>query len=625
MMKRKMGSTFISGFLLFIFLMAPPPILGKPAAKNGKTVVKEFPVTGTEYLEWSKSRGMSWDSTYWDNKPVSGGVMQSSAPLFVGLMNPNHWPVNDWVTLMYFYDSLIWTDGSYKPTVPFLAESWKYLGPKTAIMTLRKGVQFHDGSPFNAESVKYQMDWIKAPANGAWTRAWIEPLESVEVVDEYTVKFHFNRPWASFAGVMSNVPGRMISMKALKADVAIRESNKLERQLEREKKKLAALEKEAAAAAGEAAEKTRSKLDAARKKIASLEEKYKKAVALAEGAKPLDNCPVGTGMMMLEDASPGNYVKLKRNPNWWWGKFIGRPEMPYFDGLHVSIIPDPSVRLANLRAGKIDTMAIDPSQYPLVKNDKSLNVHVYPINWVVGMRFNQKDGPCKDIRVRKAISHALDRQALINGVAFGLGDPAAGPFTYQHWAHNPKLKPVAYNPQLSKKLLAEAGYTNGLTIRGYMYNESSSRTLAEAMKSMLAKVGIDWKVEMLDSAASAERMRKLDYDFSTNTWQWMYDPDLLVTGWYHPEGGFHFGRNNNKKVIALIEAGREEMDEAKRTKIYYEIEQLLYDNYEDVWLYYPKAVTIFRKNVEGWNNDMYWKMKDMQWWSHPLWFKNGRR
>ena len=241
------------------------------------------------------------------------------------------------------------------------------------------------------------------------------------------------------------------------------------------------------------------------------------------------------------------------------------------------------------------------------------------------MRLNHKEGPCKDLRVRKAISIALDRKALINGVAFGLGDPASGPFPNQHWAHNPNLKPLAYNPELAKKLLAEAGYKDGLTIRGYMYNTSDSQTMGEAVKNMLAKVGINWQVQFLDPAAAAERMRKVDYDLATNTWTWIYDPDLLVTGWYDPDGGFNFGKSNNKQVISLIEAGREEVDLAKRTKIYWDIEKLLYDNFEDVYLYYPRAVTLFRKNVHGWNNDMYRKMKDMQWWSHPLWFKSGKR
>ena len=270
-------------------------------------------------------------------------------------------------------------------------------------------------------------------------------------------------------------------------------------------------------------------------------------------------------------------------------------------------------------------MTLDPSQFPMVKNDRSLSVNLYDLNWVVAMRFNHKDGPCKDIRVRKAISHALDRKALINGVAFGLGVPASGPFPLQHWAHNPALKPVPYNPEMSKKLLAEAGYKNGLTIRGYMLNESSFQTLGEAIKGMLAKVGITWQLEILEPAAMSQRMRKVDYDFATNTWAWIYDPDLLLTGWYHPDGGFNFGRSENKKVIPLIEAAREETDEAKRTKIYWEIEKLLYENFEDVYISYPRAVNVFPKWVQGWNNDMYQKLKDVHRFTHPLWFKNGKR
>jgi peptide/nickel transport system substrate-binding protein len=625
MLEKKLLKVFSLLFFVTLLLVVFPSLgstapAKAPSAKSIAAAKKlteglEFPVTGKEYVEWAKKRGMTWDSTYWPTKPVRGGVYQGATSLFVGMMNPNHWPVNDWVTLCFVYDNLIWTDGNYKPTVPFLAESWKFLDPKTVIMKLRQGVTFHDGTPFNAESVKYQMDYIKDPANGAWTRAWLEPLESVEVVDNYTVKFYFNKPWAAFIGVMANVPGKMISTKALKGEVAIREAKKLAGQVNREKKNVEAAEKEGNAA----------KIEAAQKKLAAVEEQYKKAAALAEGVKPLDNFPVGTGSMMFDEASPGNFVKLKRNPNWWFGKFIGKPDMPYFDGIQVNVIPDPSVRLANLRAGKLDSIAIDPSQYPMVKNDKSLNVYVYPNNWNVNMRFNHKDGPCKDIRVRKAIAYALDRKALINGVAFGLGDVSAGNFPYQHWVHNHTLKPTPYNPEMSKKLLAEAGYKNGLTIKGYMSTDSASQTLGEAIKNMLAKVGITWKVELLDPAAIAERLRKVDYDFAGQTWQWIYDPDLLVTGLYDPDGGFNFGRSNNKKAIELINAGREEVDEAKRLKIYQELEKVLYDNFEDCYLWYPKAVTLFRKNVQGWNNDQYWKMKDMQWWSHPLWFKDGKR
>jgi peptide/nickel transport system substrate-binding protein len=328
---------------------------------------------------------------------------------------------------------------------------------------------------------------------------------------------------------------------------------------------------------------------------------------------------------MLEEGSPGNYLKVKRNPNWWFGKFIGKPDMPYFDGIRVNVIPDPSVRLANLRAGKIDSIAIDPSQYPMIKNDRNVQLYVYPGNHFVGMRFNLKDGPCKDIRVRKAISHALDRKALISGVDFGLGRPASCMYPADHWCHNPNIKPVVYNPELAKKLLAEAGYKTGLTVKGYMSNTASSTTLAEAIKAMLAKVNITWKVELLDPAAINEKLRKVDYDFAGGGWAWIYDPDLMATGLYHPDGGFNYGRSDNKKAIALIEEGRKEVNDAKRVKIYQELEKVVYDNYEDAWLWWPMDRTVFSKNVLGYNLNMYLKNREAQWWSHPMWFKAGKK
>jgi peptide/nickel transport system substrate-binding protein len=609
--------------VVFLISSPEPSPSAVAAQKRGSAAETEFPVTGKAFLAWAQKRGMEWGTKYWPTAPVRGGIYNSASPLYIGLMNPNHWPVNDWVTIGVMYEKLIYTDGNYRPTVPWLAESWKYLNETTVVMKLRQGVTFHDGSSFNAESLKYQIDWIMDPKNGAWTRAWLEPLESVEVVDTYTVKWRFKRPWAGFLGIMANVPGYVISAKALKADVALRESKRLAAQLEKEKKNLLEAEKEMAAG-GEGSEKAKVKGEAVKKKLADLEEEYKKWAPLAEGAKEVDNHPVGTGPYIFEEGSPGNYLKLKRNPNWWFGKFIGKPDMPYFDGIKVSVIPDPSVRLANLRSGKLDTMAVEPSQYPLIKNERNLQIFVYPVNHVVGMRFNLKEGPCKDIRVRKAISHALDRKALIAGVDFGLGRPASCMYPADHWCHNPQLKPVSYDPELSKKLLAQAGYKAGLTIRGYMANTATAVTLAEAIKNMLAKVGITWKVELLDPAAISERLRKVDYDFAGGGWAWIFDPDLMATGLYHPDGGFNYGRTHNPQAIAMIEAGRKEVDPDKRTRIYQELERVVYDNYEDTWLWWPMSITVFGKNVAGWNQEMYLKMREAQYYSHPMWFKGAR-
>ena len=327
---------------------------------------------------------------------------------------------------------------------------------------------------------------------------------------------------------------------------------------------------------------------------------------------------------MLEDASPGNYLKLKRNPNWWFGKAIGQPDMPYLDGIIINVIPDPSVRLANLRAGKLDSMTVEASQYNMIKNDPKLNVYVYPLNWLSSLRFNTQKGPCKDIRVRKAISHAIDRKAIIAGVIFGLGTEATAMYNEGHWGHNPDLKPVKYDPELSKKLLAEAGHAKGLTIKGYMGNTATVQTTAEAVKNMLAQVGVNWEVDILEPAAISERMRSIDYDFAGGGWAWIWDPDLLATGLFHTDGGFNFGRSKNEPVIELIEAARREVDQDKRQGMYWEIEKLVYDNYEDAFIYWPKAITVFSKKVVGWNQELYIQGREGFWFSHCRWFEDGK-
>jgi peptide/nickel transport system substrate-binding protein len=290
----------------------------------------------------------TWGDAFEKRKPVRGGYLKTAAPQYIGLMNPNHWPVNDWVAMTYFFEMLIYNDGQFKPTTPWLAESWEFTDPMTCVMKLRKGVQFHDGSPFNAESVRYQIEWIKDRSNGAWSRGWIEPVKSIEAIDEYTVKWTFTKPWGSFLGIMANVPGYPISKKALEGDTFIMQAEDLEEESYEADLKVKELKKK-----GDKAELEKAKTEAA-----DLAARFKEMTAKAKGLKKTDVNPVGTGKFMLEDASPGNYLKLKRNPNWWFGKAIGQPDMPYMDGIMISIIPDPSVRLANLRAGKLHSMSV---------------------------------------------------------------------------------------------------------------------------------------------------------------------------------------------------------------------------------------------------------------------------
>ena len=127
---------------------------------------------------------------------------------------------------------------------------------------------------------------------------------------------------------------------------------------------------------------------------------------------------------------------------------------------------------------------------------------------------------------------------------------------------------------------------------------------------MLQKVGVTWEVEFLDSAASSDKMKNREYDFAGGGWAWIWDPDLMATGLYMPEGGFNYGRVAIPELEELIKQGRAEVDVEKRQKIYWQVEKMIYDTYTDAWLYWPISVTAYSKNVQGWNNDYYEKGRE---------------
>ena len=605
--------------LLLISVGLALPVMG---AKKVKMTKADYAYGWTD--ENPKPFWWSWGEEYYPEKPVRGGYMRYASNRDPGLFNPNHWPVNDWALMSSIYDWLLYPDGEWRPNVPWLAKSWKFENELTCLMKLRKGVKFTDGSDFTAHGVKYQTDWILDKKNGAWSRGWLRSLKSVEVVDDHTLRWHFKEPWAAFLDVISNVPGWPISMKALKADVAIQDVKRLEGKLKLAERKVKKATAKANKATGAQAKKLVKKLKKEQQKLARFKKEMAAAQKLSAGALPLDSWAQGSGRWMLEEVKPGNYTKNKRNPNWWFGKAVGHPDMPYMDGTIITVIPENSVKLANLKAGKIDSLGVDHTQYAQVKDDPKLNVWITPGNWSIFGAFNHK-GVFKDIRLRKAVSHAIDRKALIAAAQGGFGRVSTCILPDDHWAHNPNLKPVKYDPELSRKLLKDAGYPNGLTIRGVYYGDSASRRYGEIIRTMLRMVNITYKVDYLEYVAANDRARNLEYDFSTWIATYVKDPDSVLTTYYAPEENDDQARIWNEDVITKIRAARRELNHEKRQKMYWDIEKTLYDNYDDVWFSYSVGISATRKVVRGYNREFERAGKDAYWPTHSGWFKNGKR
>ncbi|MCP4624141.1 MAG: ABC transporter substrate-binding protein [bacterium] len=577
-------------------------------------------VSAMEKPEWEK-----WEAP---GTPVRGGEYRLAATVDVGLLNPHHWPVLNWKVIdMMMEQHIVAADKVIFN--PWLASSWHYRNPTTFVIKFREGIYFHDGSPLNAAVAKYNFEWILEKKNGCWDRSYITAIKSMHVEDEYTLAVKFKKPFAIFLAQLQMPPGYAISVNALKGDLAIREAKKLATKIKTAKKKLAKAEKKAkkAAAKGEAAiKKAGKKVKKTKKALAKLEKKFAKASKLAAGAKETDVYPVGTGPYMFDSRSSGNWIRVKRNPKYWYGKTVGRPNIPYFDSVRIDVIPDSSVQLANLRVGKIHEMQLSPSLYNMLSYRKDPSIRVDSMRMLHSefVELNHAKGPCRDIRVRKAISHAIDRKALLFGVRFGLGELASCIFPGKLWSHNPNLSPVAYDPELSRRLLKEAGYGDGLTIKGHSLNTPEFNTLASALKNMLEKVGIDWRYEMLGAVAANDRKSNLEFDVTLTRWPAIYDPDMPINGLYYEPAGINAGRSNNKKAIELIEAGRVEHDLERRKRIYWELEKVLYDNYEDAWLWWPKKGRAFHHSVRGTDAKMAERFNDA--WTHAhmatsMWFE----
>jgi len=244
---------------------------------------------------------------YEKEKPVRGGTYIMAATTEVGLFNANHWPIMDWVSILFFYDTLFAYDGIMQAH-PFLVESYKFQDALTVELKFQQGVKFHDGADFDAKAFKTQMEYIKDRKNGCWSISMLSPIESMEILGKYAIRLKFNKPWANFTGVMLDPPGWMISPKVLKGESLAKKAESLQRKLKTARKKA---KKKAAKKAEKGSAKAAKKAAKLNKKVSDLEKKLKKAEKKAGGLATSDKVPVGTGKWIFDSYSPGNKLKTK--------------------------------------------------------------------------------------------------------------------------------------------------------------------------------------------------------------------------------------------------------------------------------------------------------------------------
>ncbi len=322
--------------------------------------------------------------------------------------------------------------------------------------------------------------------------------------------------------------------------------------------------------------------------------------------------PVGSHYYKLDKWTHGENLKLSRNPL----SVLGPARI---DQLVTRIIPDNSAQFLELMADNIDLMGLDPIKYSRIiparpELQKKLALYKELGNSYTYMGFNLKHKPFDDIRVRKAINYAIDKQEIIDGVYLGLGINIASPYKPGTRWSNPDLKPYAYNPAKAKALLKEAGFTDadgdGILERDgkpfafeIITNQNKEREKSAVLiQRRLKDVGIDVQIRAIEWASFISRFIKTgDFDVVVLGWGLGLDPDQYNI-WHSSQnqpGQFNFIGYNNLQIDALLEQGRLELNPEKRMKIYHEFSKVLLEDCPIIYLSAGYGLTAIHKRVKG--------------------------
>jgi peptide/nickel transport system substrate-binding protein len=403
------------------------------------------------------------------------------------------------------YDSIVRIDETGK-IIAWLAEKWDTAADgKSVTFTLRKDVKYHDGTVFDAESVKWNIErYIKT--TGSARSGELASVDTVTVVDASTVRFDLKTPFAPLLANLVDRAGMMLSRKAVEAG-------------------------------GSPDDFTRKAFRA------------------------------GTGPFILTEAVKDDHITLEKNPSW-WGKDKDGSALPYLDKITVKPIRDGSVRVTNVRTNDAQVSNnVAPKDVSALKIDTTVVYQEKPGLSFASIIPNRKAGfVFAEGRYVKAVAMAIDRKEIIDKVFFGIGTVGYGTIAPSHFAYDPNFKPYEKpDPDGAKKLVQEVGRGPLLFELLVSSGDATTLQLAQLIQSQLLKADIKMDITQLQFAEILKLQSDKAFKGMTLVgWSGRIDPDGNTYDHIYSARPFNDSSYSNKDVDKFLDDQRATTDQEKR-------------------------------------------------------------
>lgn len=428
---------------------------------------------------------------------------------------------------------------------PLLATEWKAVDELTWEFKLRQGVKFHDGSELKAQNVKATFERLLDPAVASQRLFLYSMIEAITVVDEYTVRFKTKFPFAPLPAHLAHNGGGIISLEAIEKDYA----------------------------------------------------------EMKAGNKPgsfLAQNPVGTGPFRLESWEPGNQLKLVRNEDYWGEKVK-------LESVTFKVVPENLTRLSELETGYAHIAdPIQPSDVKRVASMPNAYLHRKSATSLAYIGFNCQKAPFNDVRVRQAISMAINKNDIVDGVYRGTAIPAVGPIAPGVFGFDPAVKSMPFDKEKAKQLLAEAGFEKGFSTTIWTNDNPARIQIAEYVQSKLRELNITVTIEVMEWGAYLDSTGEGKHDMFILGWSTpTLDGDYAMYALFHSSNQGKAGNRSffaDEKVDELLDKGRQEADPAKRLAFYKEAQERLVELAPMLYLIHIEDLTGVNTNVKGFDS-----------------------